>query len=114
MTIPTIRTPLCDLLDIEHPVFLACDPESGRPIGKVQRRSVYEHGRRGDLDRTLGDELASSFQVGNLRRGVLQVYARDSVTLQEMNFQKRVILRQLKQRMPQSDVSDLRFRIHAS
>jgi CBS domain containing-hemolysin-like protein len=40
---------------LEHGVFLACDPESGRPIGKVQRRSVYEHGRRGGLARTLGD-----------------------------------------------------------
>lgn len=61
----------------------------------------------------VGSEVANSLQVGNLKRGVLQVYASDSVTLQELNFQKRQILKKIQKEMPQSGVTDLRFRIQA-
>lgn len=40
---------------LEHRVLLVCDPESGRPVGKAHRREVYEHGRRRQEDRRLGD-----------------------------------------------------------
>ena len=55
--------------------------------------------------------LRGSIQVGNLRQGVLQIYATDSVTLQELNFQKRVILKRIQTDMPHCQVKDLRFRI---
>ena len=61
----------------------------------------------------VGKELAAAISVGNLRGGVLQVYATDSVTLQELNFQKREILRRIQQSHPQSSVTDLRFRIQS-
>ena len=56
-------------------------------------------------------ELETAIRVGNLRRGVLQVYATDSVTLQELNFQKRKILRRIQKDMPHANVNDLRFRV---
>lgn len=62
---------------------------------------------------TIGDQLGSSFQVGNLRNGVLQVYAADSVTLQELNFRKIAILKHLQQELPDNKVTDLRFRIQS-
>jgi len=61
----------------------------------------------------IGDQLASAFQVGNLRLGVLQVYAADSVTLQELNFHKRAILQHLQRELPGNKVTDLRFRIQS-
>ncbi|MFK8113292.1 MAG: DUF721 domain-containing protein [Rubripirellula sp.] len=61
----------------------------------------------------LGAQLSSAFQVGNLRNGVLQVYASDSVTLQELNFQKRKILKQIQEQLPNDKVTDLRFRIQS-
>ncbi len=64
--------------------------------------------------RAVGSELGTSVQVGNLRQGVLQVYASDSVTLQELNFQKRLILRTIQKELPQSKVTDLRFRLQSS
>ena len=79
--------------------------------------------RRGYASATATDELLgaivaavdptlqSSIQVGNLRQGILQVYATDSVTLQELNFQKRVILKRIQTDMPHCRVTDLRFRI---
>ncbi len=40
-------------------------------------------------------------------RAFLQVYASDSVTLQELNFQKRSILKQMQKAHPESNVTDL-------
>jgi hypothetical protein len=62
---------------------------------------------------TVGAPLDYGFEVGKLKAGVLQVYASDSVTLQELNFQKRTILRRIQQNMPGNQVTDLRFRIQA-
>jgi hypothetical protein len=59
----------------------------------------------------VGPALQSSFQVGKLRAGVLQLYASDSVTLQELNFHKRNILRRLQADLPANKVTDLRLRI---
>ncbi len=59
----------------------------------------------------IDEQLKTSVQVGNLRSGVLQIYATDSVTLQELNFQKRVILKRIQSDMPHCQVTDLRFRI---
>lgn len=68
---------------------------------------------QGVIARGMGVELVASIQVGNLRRGVLQVFASDSVTLQELNFQKRSILRNIQTDLPHANVTDLRFRIQA-
>ncbi len=59
----------------------------------------------------LDPHLSSSFQVGNLRSGVLQIYATDSVSMQELNFRKRAMLKHLQTTMPESHVTDLRFRV---
>ena len=59
----------------------------------------------------LDPHLSKAFQGGNLRAGVLQIYSTDSVSLQELNFRKRVMLKQLQQTLPNSKVTDLRFRI---
>jgi hypothetical protein len=56
-------------------------------------------------------ELGAAVQVGQLRQGVLQIFASDSVTLQELNFQKRKILRAIHRDLPHAKVTDLRFRI---
>lgn len=61
----------------------------------------------------VGPELGGSLQVGNLRQGVLHIYASDSVTLQELNFRKRNILKRLQRELPNNKIKDLRFRIQA-
>ncbi|MEM9828103.1 MAG: DUF721 domain-containing protein [Planctomycetota bacterium] len=53
---------------------------------------------------------AGTVRVGRLRAGVLQIHVGDSVMLQELNFQKRSILRRLQKDFP-DQVHDLRFRI---
>lgn len=63
------------------------------------------------LAQTVGKQLAASVRVGNLRRGVLELYAADSVTMQELTFMKRKILKGIAKAMPTSGVKDLRFRM---
>ncbi|NNE01438.1 MAG: DUF721 domain-containing protein [Pirellulaceae bacterium] len=62
---------------------------------------------------TVGETLRSAITVGNVKKGVLHVYAADSVTLQELNFQKRAILKRIQTDLPDSAVTDLRFRIQS-
>jgi hypothetical protein len=59
----------------------------------------------------VGADLGTGLQVGNLRQGVLHVYASDSATLQELNFRKRGILKRLQRELPENKIKDLRFRI---
>jgi len=61
----------------------------------------------------LDPHLKAAFQVGNLRSGVLHIYATDSVSLQELNFRKRAMLKHLQQTLPETQVTDLRFRIQS-
>ncbi len=91
-----------------------------RPIGslisQLMSRRGYAQLRASEVMQqhvaaVLDPHLRDAFQVGALRSGVLQIYATDSVTLQELNFRKRAILKQLQQTMPESRVSDVRFRI---
>ena len=65
------------------------------------------------VSNVVGDGLREEFQLGNLKSGKLQIYASDSVILQELNFRKRVILAAIQKSFPDSKVSDLRFRIQA-
>ncbi|MEX0824976.1 MAG: DUF721 domain-containing protein [Pirellulaceae bacterium] len=65
------------------------------------------------VDAAVGKELAKSVRAGNLRRGVLELYAGDSVTLQELTFMKRRILKKLVAAMPKSGIKDIRFRIRS-
>ncbi|TWT92678.1 DUF721 domain-containing protein [Stieleria varia] len=59
-------------------------------------------------------ELGDQIIVGRISRGVLQVFATDSVVLQEITFQKRAILKRIQKELPQSQITDLRFRIQTA
>jgi hypothetical protein len=51
-------------------------------------------------------------RVGGLRRGVLEVLVDNAVLFQELaHFQKRRLLEQLRSRLPDTPLSDLRFRL---
>lgn len=63
------------------------------------------------IEAAVGGQLGAAITVGKLKSGVLQIFAADSVTLQELNFQKRAILKQIHKDLPQSKVTDVRFRI---
>ncbi len=66
------------------------------------------------LEAEVGLTLATSVRVGNVRAGVLQIFATDSVTLQELTFRKRAILNRFQADLPDNKINDLRFRVQSS
>ncbi len=59
----------------------------------------------------VGPEHAKQTRIARLRRGVLEVEVANSVLLQELaHFHKRKILKALRQRLPNTTITDLRFR----
>jgi predicted nucleic acid-binding Zn ribbon protein len=58
-----------------------------------------------------GPQIAPHTRVGTLRRGVLEVQVGNAVLLQELSsFHKRRLLEQLRRRLPNTPIGDLRFR----
>ncbi len=62
----------------------------------------------------VGPEYLPETRVGGLRRGVLEVEVRSGVLLQEFaQFHKRKLLTALRQKLPGTTITDLKFRAGA-
>jgi predicted nucleic acid-binding Zn ribbon protein len=96
-------------------------PERGpEPLGEILSRLFAARGlgRKSDrlhLERAwaeaVGPELAAQTRLGQLRRGVLEVVVGNAVLLQELtHYHKRRLLEDLRRRLPQASLTDLRFR----
>jgi predicted nucleic acid-binding Zn ribbon protein len=60
----------------------------------------------------IGPLGASHTRVGDLRRGVLEIMVDSSVLLQELaHYQKRRLLEQMRSRLSNTTINDLRFRV---
>ncbi len=58
-----------------------------------------------------GPEIAPHTRVGALRRGVLEVTVANASLLQDLaHFHKRRLLTELRRRLPNTPLTDLRFR----
>lgn len=80
---------------------------AGRGWGRRQDRLRLERA----WAEAAGAELAGHTQPTALRRGVLEVVVDSAVLLQELtHFHKRRLLAELRQRMPGTPLTDLRFR----
>jgi predicted nucleic acid-binding Zn ribbon protein len=90
------------------------------PIGEILSRlfAARGWGRRQDRLRleeawaaVAGPEQARHTCVGAFRRGVLEILVGNAVLLQELaHYQKRRLLEQLRTRLPDTRLTDLRFR----
>ncbi len=90
-------------------------------IGEILSRLFTARGwgrRQGRLrleeawNEAAGAETAKHTRVGGLRRGVLEVEVDNSVLLQELaHYHKRRLLEQLRGRLPELTLADLRFRV---
>lgn len=65
----------------------------------------------GIISAAVGKDLSDQLVVGKLNRGVLRIFATDSVTVQELMFQKRAILKRIEKELPEIKVTDLRFKV---
>ena len=81
----------------------------------VQRRgyaTVRAAGQWNDAWRAAaGEPFAAVTEVGQLRRGVLEVTVANSLVMQELTFEKERILEHLQTAHPDANVKQLRFRV---
>lgn len=61
--------------------------------------------------KAIGPALAKFTRAGRLRRGILEITAANSLTIQELTFQKQQVLQKLQVELPDAKIRDLRFRV---
>ncbi len=59
----------------------------------------------------VGDAFGRFTRAGAVRRGVLEVIVGNSALMQELTFQKSVLLEKLNQSLPDENIKNLRFRV---
>jgi predicted nucleic acid-binding Zn ribbon protein len=80
---------------------------AARGWGRRQERLRLEETWR----EVVGPQGADHTRVGALRRGVLEILVDNAVLRQELaHYQKRRLLEQLRSRLPEMNLTDLRFR----
>ena len=78
----------------------------GRRQGRLRLESAWAE--------AVGPEFAAHTRLGSLRRGVLEVIVDSGPVLSELaQFHKRRLLTALRQRLPETPLTDLRFRAGA-
>ena len=64
-----------------------------------------------DVWEAIAGRLFQFSRPGQLRRGVLEVVAMNSSVVQELNFEKRRLIKELSERLPDQKIRDLRFTV---
>jgi len=91
----------------------------GSLVNQLMARKGYAQvfaaeGLQAAVESEVGGGIAGSVKVGNVKRGVLHIYASDSVTMQELTFRSRAILKRIQAEQPDGGVKELRFHVSAS
>ncbi|WP_417739631.1 DUF721 domain-containing protein [Rosistilla oblonga] len=87
----------------------------GSIVNQLMARRGYAQVQTGNemeriVRRVVGDNLANTCRPGNVRNGTLEIAVSDSVSIQELSFQKRALIKALQKEFPQSGIKDIRFR----
>lgn len=90
------------------------------PLGEILSRlfTARGWGRRGERQRleaawnaAVGDAIAARTRIGSLKRGVLEIEVGNGVLMQELaSFRKRKLLDDLKAKLPDTPLRELKFR----
>lgn len=78
-----------------------------RGYGRQQANQNYDEAWR----EAAGTHLAGKTRVGKVQGGTFEVIAASSTLVQEMTFQKKSLLAQLTQRLPDEQITKLKFRV---
>jgi predicted nucleic acid-binding Zn ribbon protein len=99
------------------------EPKGPESLGEILSRVFTARGWGRKQDRlrleqawaeSVGPEHASQTRLNGLRRGVLEVEVTGAVLMQELaHFHKRKLLERLRERLPGTTLTDLRFRAGA-
>lgn len=82
---------------------------TARGYGRIQANANFAAA----WQTAVGPALAKYTHAGRLRRGVLEITVSNSMTIQELTFQKQDILKKLQAELPDAKIRDLRFRVGA-
>ena len=77
--------------------------------GYAQTESVAE--LESIWNKVAGPKWKSKTKVGVIRRGVLEITVSNSTVNQQLEFEKRKLLTELKLHLPKNNLKDLRFRV---
>lgn len=81
----------------------------------IQRRGYAQVRNLGEWNdawlAAAGEAFSAVTEVGQLRRGVLEIVAANSLVMQELGFEKERILQELKAARPDAGLKQLRFRV---
>lgn len=80
---------------------------TARGYGRIQADADFADA----WSKAIGPALARFTRAGRLRRGILEVTAANSLTIQELTFQKQQVLKKLQADLPDAKIRDLKFRV---
>jgi predicted nucleic acid-binding Zn ribbon protein len=96
------------------------EPKGPEPIGEVLSRLFLARGWGRKQDRlrleqawaeAAGPDVAAHTRPGAIKRGVLEIEVGNAVLMQELaHYHKRPLLAKLRERLPGTTLTDLRFR----
>ena len=83
-------------------------------LSQLMARKGYGQTKTNDeLDDTwnaiVGDKWQSKTRVGNVSRGVLEVFVSSAAVNQHLGFQKKKLIAELSKRVPQNKIKDIKF-----
>ena len=58
-----------------------------------------------------GETMKTKTRVGTVRYGILEIQVASSAARQQLEFQKRQLIKQLQARLPKNKIKDLRFKV---
>ena len=91
-----------------------------RPIGDILAelmarkgfaRALGEEAYHSAWKEAVGESVAQYTRTGKLRRGSLEIIVANSMLIQELTFQKAALLKSLRQKLPDENIRDLRFKV---
>ncbi len=96
--------------------FVRKPQKSANLIAQLLARKGYgQQKTANEIDETwnaiAADAWREQTRVGTIRRGVLEIVVSTSVLNQRLEFDKKRLLKELNQRLPQIKLNDIRFRI---
>ena len=85
-------------------------------LGRLMARKGYAQTESANeleevWNQVVGLKWQTKTKVGNINRGVLEVFVASSMVNQQIGFQKRKILKEIQNRLPKNKIKDLHFRI---
>jgi predicted nucleic acid-binding Zn ribbon protein len=96
---------------------MARSPQTiGNVLSELMSRRGYARvqGAAANADawrQAVGPMIAAYTRVGQLRCGTLEVMVANSTLVQELGFQKRTLLKNLAELLPNEGIENLRFRV---